>query len=54
MTVPLLCSELYDFTAQGELVELGVIKAAHGIKGEVKVEVATDSPRQRFGKAGTT
>ena len=25
----------------------------HGIKGEVKVTLTTDSPKQRFGKAGT-
>ncbi|GAX75428.1 hypothetical protein CEUSTIGMA_g2872.t1 [Chlamydomonas eustigma] len=43
----LLC---YD---EDTFVLLGEIKAAHGIKGEVKVEIATDSPKQRFGSRGT-
>lgn len=34
-------------------MELGEIKSAHGVKGEVKVDVTTDSPKQRFGKTGT-
>ena len=38
---------------QGEFVELGVVVAAHGVKGEVKVDISTDSPKQRFGKKGT-
>lgn len=39
-------------TLQGEFVDLGEVIAAHGVKGEVKVDVVTDSPKKRFGKAG--
>ena len=49
--LPLYCRPCVRL--QGQFVELGEIRAAHGIKGEVKVDVATDSPKQRFGKAGT-
>lgn len=37
---------------QGEFVELGTIVSAHGIRGEVKVEISTDDPKKRFGQAG--
>ena len=38
---------------KGEFVELGEIKGVHGVRGEVKVNLTTDSPKQRFGKSGT-
>jgi 16S rRNA processing protein RimM len=37
---------------QGEFVDLGEVIAAHGVKGEVKVDITTDSPKKRFGKSG--
>ena len=33
-------------------IEVGLIRSAHGLRGEVKVEPLTDSPRQRLGTAG--
>ena len=33
-------------------MDLGEIIAAHGIRGEVKVDIVTDSPKKRFGKSG--
>eukprot|EP00955_Chlamydomonas_euryale_P116239 366406-Chlamydomonas_euryale.AAC.2 len=44
----------YVACVQGEFVDLGYIKAAHGVRGELKVELLTDSPQERFGKAGKT
>ncbi len=37
---------------QGMFIELGRIVSAHGIKGEVCVEISTDNPKQRFGTPG--
>lgn len=39
---------------QDGLIEVGVIVGLHGIKGEVKIQITTDDPAQRFGKAGKT
>lgn len=39
-------------TMQGEFVEVGTIQGAFGIKGEVRIEISTDSPKSRFGKPG--
>ena len=39
---------------QADLIEVGKIVSAHGIKGEVKIQIATDDPAQRFGKPGKT
>lgn len=49
----MLTSRTVVVVCQGEFVELGVVVAAHGVKGEVKVDISTDSPKQRFGKKGT-
>jgi ribosomal 30S subunit maturation factor RimM len=37
---------------QDDFVEVGVISRAHGIKGEVKVQLITDEPKKRLGTAG--
>lgn len=35
-----------------DLVEIGVIRSAHGIRGEMKVEPLTSSPEERLGTPG--
>jgi hypothetical protein len=37
---------------QDAFVEVGLISRAHGIKGEVKVQLITDEPKKRLGTAG--
>jgi hypothetical protein len=39
-------------TLQDDFVEVGVISRAHGIRGEVKVQLITDEPKKRLGTAG--
>ncbi len=36
-----------------EWVEVGLIRSAHGLRGEMKVEPLTDSPEERLGTSGT-
>ncbi|MEW5301757.1 MAG: hypothetical protein WDW36_004595 [Sanguina aurantia] len=37
---------------KGKFVELGFIVSAHGIRGEVKINVSTDNPKKRLGVLG--
>lgn len=37
---------------QDDFVEVGLISRAHGVKGEVKVQLITDEPKKRLGIAG--
>ena len=36
-----------------EWIEVGLIRSAHGLRGEVKVEPLTDEPQQRLGTPGS-
>lgn len=33
-------------------VDVGLITSCHGVRGEVKVQPLTDSPKRRFGRKG--
>ena len=46
---------LQDDTVETEedLVEIGIVGPAHGVRGEFKVQPLTDSPNSRLGVAGT-
>ncbi len=35
-----------------EYVDVGLITSCHGVRGEVKVQPLTDSPKRRFGRKG--
>eukprot|EP00850_Spirogloea_muscicola_P016279 SM000131S26709 [mRNA] locus=s131:86610:87479:- [translate_table: standard] len=37
-------------TEEEELIEVGVIAGAHGLKGELRIHAKTDFPEERFGK----
>eukprot|EP00197_Chlamydomonas_leiostraca_P004991 CAMPEP_0202870958 /NCGR_PEP_ID=MMETSP1391-20130828/17329_1 /ASSEMBLY_ACC=CAM_ASM_000867 /TAXON_ID=1034604 /ORGANISM="Chlamydomonas leiostraca, Strain SAG 11-49" /LENGTH=180 /DNA_ID=CAMNT_0049551649 /DNA_START=125 /DNA_END=663 /DNA_ORIENTATION=- len=39
---------------EGEFVQVGRVAGAFGVRGEVRVEISTDSPKQRYGKKGNT
>ena len=43
---------LFAAPRDGDLVELGVFGAPHGLRGEVRLSLITDAPEQRLGAPG--
>lgn len=39
-------------TAGGEWVEVGILRAPHGVRGEIKVQPLTDFPEDRLAEPG--
>lgn len=39
-------------TQPEDLVEIGIIRSAHGLRGEMKVEPLTSTPEERLGTPG--